>query len=137
MLGSSFLFIADEGLVEGGVKGFITGGEFLNQFVVKLLAVEVGLCHPDADGIAKREDVAGLTTDKAEVLIVEVEGFVTQIADGDEAFAVVIVNLGIDAKFGHSADVGIILLTNLVCHELDLLVLDAGTFGTGCQLFHL
>ena len=71
------------------------------------------------------------------VALVEVEWFVAKEADGNETFAVVLVDFGIDTEVGHSADGSIKFLSNLVGHEFHLLVLDAGTLGIGSQLLHV
>ena len=72
-----FFVITDKGLVEGGMERFGVGcGELLDQLVVELLAIEIGFDHTDTDGIAKRKNMAGLATDEAEVLVIEVKGFV-------------------------------------------------------------
>ena len=74
---------------------------------------------------------------EAVVSLIEVEWLVTKEAHGDESFAVVLIDFGINAKVGHAANRGIELFANLVCHEFHLLVLDAGTLGIGSQLLHV
>ena len=135
MLGTT-LVLSGERLVEDRF-GSVEGGLVRYEVVVKLLAEEVGMCHLDADGVAEGETMVGLTPDEAEVAVVEVESLIPQETHGDESFAVVLVNFGIDTKFVHAADVGIEFLTEFVRHKLDLLVIDAGTFGSGSELLHL
>ena len=136
MLGTTLLGRLNEGLVEDWfccIKRRFVG----NQFIVKLLAEKVGMRHLDADGITKGKTMMRLTPHKAEVLVVKIKGFFTQETHGNKSFAVVLINLGINTKFVHATNVGIKLLSEFVTHELHLLILDAGTFGTGSQLLHL
>ena len=127
MLGTT-TSLFEERLVEdrfGGVEGRLMADEF----VVELFAEEVGLRHLDADRVAQREAMVGLTANETEVVFVEIESLIAQETDGNESFAVVLVNFSIDAKFAHTADVGIKFFTQFVGHELHLLVFDAGTLG--------
>ena len=107
-----------------------------DEFVVELLAVEIGISHLDAHSVSEREASASLTTNEAEALVVETEAFFANGMHGDEAFAVVVVHLRIYAVFGHSTDMSVVLFPYLVRHELHLLVLDAGSLRRCSQLLH-
>ena len=78
-----------------------------------------------------------LASHEAIVAVVKVERLVAEEVHGYESFAVVLVNLGVDAVFGHSANLCVKLLANLVGHKLNLLVLDAGALGVGCDELHV
>ena len=109
----------------------------LGEGEVELFALEIGTGDLNADGIA--ELVLRVVTAAYDhvVLLVEVVVVVAQVADGDHALAVVLVDLGIDAIGRDAADVGVVAVANLILHELDHLVLDGVALGILGDLLHV
>ena len=121
------------------ISGFLSkfNISILSEGEVELFALEVGTGDLNADGVAKL--VLRVVTAAYDhiVLLVEVVVVVAQVADGDHALAVVLVDLGVDAIGRDAADVGVVAVANLILHELDHLVLDGVALGILGDLLHV
>ena len=80
--------------------------------------------------------MARAATPQAVVLLIELVVVVVEVADGNHAFTLVLVQLYVEAPFGHTGDNALIDLTHMLGHELHLFVLHAGSFGRSGQLLH-
>ena len=101
----------------------------IGQDKVELALLQVGTSHLDTHGITKLIFVVVPASSQAEVALVEVIVVIIEIAHGHHSFAVVLVDLGIDAIGCDAADVGVKLLSDLVTHELHHLILDGIALG--------
>ena len=58
-------------------------------------------------------------------------------SDRYHTFALVLVQLDVEAPLRDTGDYAVEYLSQALRHKLYLLVLDAGTFGIGCNLLHV
>ena len=107
---------------------------FFYQLEVELLAVEVGADNAYAYRVADSELAVCTAANEAVVGIIEFIVVILQGAHGNHALALVDIDFGIQSPLGNATDDSVVLLAYVLAHELNLLVLDAGTLGIGCYL---
>ena len=94
------------------------------QCEVKLLTLDIGAGHLNTDGITQLILRMVTTAYDDEVLLVEVVVVVAEVADGNHALTMVLINLGIDTITGETGDMGIIGIADLILHKLHHLIFD-------------